>query len=43
VLDGDDIQAVLDEQAVNLQTVLDTAQAACWTPDPASEGVCQVG
>jgi multiple sugar transport system substrate-binding protein len=43
VLDGNDIQPVLDEQATNLQTVLDTAGAACWPPDPASEGVCQVG
>jgi multiple sugar transport system substrate-binding protein len=44
VLDGsDDIPGVLAEQAGNLQAVLDTAGAACWTPDPASEGVCQVG
>jgi multiple sugar transport system substrate-binding protein len=44
VLDGsDDIPGVLAEQAANLQAVLDTAGAACWTPDPASEGVCQVG
>lgn len=43
VLDGDDIQGVLDAQAVNLQTVLDTAQASCWAPDPAGEGICRVG
>lgn len=38
-----DIQAVLDEQAQNLQSVLDAAEASCWAPDPESEGVCQVG
>ena len=43
VLDGNDIQEVLTAQAEILQGVLDTAQAACWSPDPASEGVCQVG
>jgi multiple sugar transport system substrate-binding protein len=44
VLDGsDDIPGVLAEQAANLQAVLDTAGAACWTPDPESDGVCQVG
>lgn len=42
-VDGGDIQQVLDEQAANLQAVLDTAGASCWTPDPESEGVCQVG
>jgi multiple sugar transport system substrate-binding protein len=42
-IDGNDIQTVLDEQAVILQGVLDAAGAACWTPDPASDGVCQVG
>ncbi|MDP9365802.1 MAG: extracellular solute-binding protein, partial [Chloroflexota bacterium] len=43
VLDGQDIQEVLTTQAANLQGVLDTAQAPCWSPDPASQGVCQVG
>ncbi|MDQ3030654.1 MAG: extracellular solute-binding protein [Actinomycetota bacterium] len=43
VLDGNDIATVLAEQAVTLQSVLETAGAACWAPDPASEGVCQVG
>lgn len=42
-VDGGDIPQVLDEQAANLQAVLDTAGASCWTPDPASDGVCQVG
>jgi multiple sugar transport system substrate-binding protein len=43
VLDGKEIQATLEEQAANLQAVLDTAGAACWAPDPPSDGVCQVG
>ncbi len=43
VLDGNDVREVLDTQAPNLQAVLDAAQAPCWQPDPASEGVCQVG
>jgi multiple sugar transport system substrate-binding protein len=43
VIDGNDIAATLEEQAANLQAVLDTAGAACWTPDPPSDGVCQVG
>jgi multiple sugar transport system substrate-binding protein len=42
-IDGNDIQTVLDEQAQVLQGVLDTARAACWTPDPESDGTCQVG
>jgi multiple sugar transport system substrate-binding protein len=42
-IDGGDIPAVLEEQAQNLQAVLDTAEAPCWTPDPESDGVCQVG
>lgn len=42
-VDGNDIQEVLDQQAENLQGVLDTAEASCWTPDPESDGVCQVG
>ncbi|MGH2532049.1 MAG: extracellular solute-binding protein [Thermomicrobiales bacterium] len=43
ILDGDDIQTVLDEQAQILQEVLTSVDAACWPPDPASDGVCQVG
>lgn len=42
-VDGGDIPQVLDEQAQNLQEVLNTAEASCWPPDPESEGVCQVG
>lgn len=43
VLDGQDIAETLAGQATNLQQVLDSVQAACWSPDPASDGVCQVG
>ncbi|MDQ3045054.1 MAG: extracellular solute-binding protein [Chloroflexota bacterium] len=43
VFDGNDIQETLDTQAANLQSVLDTAGASCWAPDPLSDGVCQVG
>jgi multiple sugar transport system substrate-binding protein len=43
VLDGGDVVEVLEREAANLQTVLDAAGAACWAPDPPSDGVCQVG
>jgi multiple sugar transport system substrate-binding protein len=42
-VNGNEIQSVLDEQAENLQGVLDTVEASCWTPDPESDGTCQVG
>jgi multiple sugar transport system substrate-binding protein len=42
VVDGQDIQTVLDEQAVILQTLLDETAAPCWAPDPPSEGACQL-
>ncbi len=42
VIEGQDIQTVLDEEAVTLQTLLNETGAACWAPDPASEGPCQV-
>lgn len=42
VIDGGDIQTVLDEQAVILQTLLDETGAPCWAPDPTSEGACQL-
>jgi len=37
------IGPTLDKAATTLQSVLHTAGAACWKPDPASTGVCQVG
>lgn len=42
VLRGEDVRTVLDQEASNLQTVMNNAGAACWAPDPASTGVCQV-
>jgi multiple sugar transport system substrate-binding protein len=43
VINGEDINKVLDEQAPKLQDVLNTAGASCWKPDPPSTGTCQVG
>lgn len=42
-VNGNEIQSVLDEQAANLQDVLDSVEASCWAPDPESESTCQVG
>jgi multiple sugar transport system substrate-binding protein len=42
VVEGEDIQTVLDEEAATLQTLLDETGAACWPPDAPSEGACQV-
>jgi multiple sugar transport system substrate-binding protein len=43
VINGEDINKVLGEQAPKLQDVLNTAGASCWKPDPPSSGTCQVG
>jgi len=37
------VASTLQQQAVKLQSVLRSAHAACWAPDPASHGVCRVG
>lgn len=42
-VDSKEISDVLEQQAGNLQDVLDTAGTPCWAPDPESDGVCQVG
>jgi len=42
VLDGEDIQTVLNEEADNLQALLDKIDAPCWRPDPPSIGACQI-
>ena len=42
VLNGEDIETVLEEEAVNLQALLDATGAPCWAPDPPSDGPCQV-
>jgi multiple sugar transport system substrate-binding protein len=44
VLNGEsNPQSVLQQEGTQLQTLLNTANASCWAPDPASSGVCQVG
>ncbi len=42
VLNGEDIETVLSEEAENLQTLMNETGAPCWAPDPASDGPCQV-
>ena len=42
VIDGQEPAAVLESQAANLQAVFDAAEAPCWSPDPPSDGPCQV-
>jgi len=42
VLRGNDIRTVLDAQASDLQDVLNTANAPCWSPDEPSTGACTV-
>jgi multiple sugar transport system substrate-binding protein len=42
VIDGEDIATVLDEEAANLQALMDETGAPCWAPDPVSDGPCQV-
>src|SRR5499427_5384207 len=38
ILRNEDIQTVLNDEAGKLQTLLNTAKAACWPPDPPSTG-----
>jgi multiple sugar transport system substrate-binding protein len=42
VIDGEDIQTVLDSEAALLQALMNETGAACWAPDPASDGPCQI-
>jgi len=42
VLNGEQIPRVLSEEAANLQALINETGAACWAPDPPSEGPCQV-
>ena len=42
VLEGEDVNAVLEAEAANLQALLEDTGAPCWAPDPPSEGPCQV-
>ncbi len=42
VLAGQDIQAVLDDEADILRGIMTDANAPCWAPDAPSEGPCPV-
>ena len=42
VIDGEEIDTVLAEEAANLQTLMDETGAECWAPDAPSDGPCQV-
>jgi multiple sugar transport system substrate-binding protein len=42
VLRGQDIHQVLQLEGKQMQRVLDEAKAPCWSPDPPSQGTCQV-
>jgi len=42
ILNNEDAQTVLGDEAKQLQSLLDTAKAPCWPPDPPSTGTCQV-
>jgi multiple sugar transport system substrate-binding protein len=43
VLNKEDPMTVLKDEGNQLQSLLNAAGAACWQPDPAGSGVCQVG
>jgi multiple sugar transport system substrate-binding protein len=42
VLRGQDIHQVLELEGRQMQHVLDEVRAPCWSPDPPSQGTCQV-
>jgi multiple sugar transport system substrate-binding protein len=42
ILGGQDIRAVLDDQAEVLRALMVEANAPCWAPDAASDGPCPV-
>ncbi len=42
VLAGQDVRAVLDDQADTLRKLMEEAGAPCWAPDADSEGACPV-
>jgi multiple sugar transport system substrate-binding protein len=42
VIEGEDVTTVLEAEAANLQALLNETGAACWAPDPPSDGPCQV-
>jgi multiple sugar transport system substrate-binding protein len=42
IVRGENIRSVLDQEARNLQAVMDQSGAPCWPPDAPSTGACQV-
>jgi multiple sugar transport system substrate-binding protein len=42
VINNEEVQPVLNDQAGKLQAVIDQAGASCWAPDPPSDGPCKV-
>ncbi len=42
ILAGQDVRAVLDDQADTLRSIMEEANAPCWAPDAASDGPCPV-
>jgi multiple sugar transport system substrate-binding protein len=42
IIKGEEIQPVLESQAKTLQAIMDESKAACWAPDPPSDGPCKV-
>jgi multiple sugar transport system substrate-binding protein len=42
VIKNEEIPQVLDSQAKTLQGIMDDTKAACWAPDPPSDGPCKV-
>ncbi|MDH3664980.1 MAG: ABC transporter substrate-binding protein [Alphaproteobacteria bacterium] len=42
ILAGQDVRAVLDDQANALRSIMEEAGAPCWAPDPVSDGPCPV-
>ena len=39
---GESTPAVLNDEAAQLQAIMDKTGAPCWKPDPASTGPCRV-
>jgi multiple sugar transport system substrate-binding protein len=42
VIKGENIQEVVNDEATQLQALMDKTGAHCWAPDPPSSGACQV-
>jgi multiple sugar transport system substrate-binding protein len=42
VINGEEAATVLEQEGANLQTLMNETGAACWAPDPPSDGPCPV-